>query len=75
MDRAAVATGHGRRETARGDMEASQLGWLPGEWPLRFTRDGVEYVRVRAVRNETDGELVAMIYRGPDGKETEVLND
>jgi hypothetical protein len=56
-------------------MEASQLGWLPGEWPLRFTRDGVEYVRVRAVRNETDGELVAMIYRGPDGKETEVLND
>lgn len=58
-----------------GVMEASQLGWLPGEWPLRFTRDGVDYVRVRPVRNAADGELVAMIYRGPDGKEVEVLND
>jgi len=26
-------------------FEASALGWLPGHWPLRFTYEGVDYMR------------------------------
>jgi len=24
--------------------EASEMGWPPGQWPYRFTREGVQFV-------------------------------
>lgn len=54
-------------------VEASQLGWRPGEWPDNFMHDGTRLYRHRDVRH--GGELVAVVYRGHDGRELEVLND
>lgn len=54
-------------------VEASQLGWRPGRWPVYFERDGVLFNFVRDVRER--GELVARVYRAADGREVEVLND
>lgn len=57
----------------RAVMEASQIGWAPGEWPDNFMHDGARFFRERDVLN--DGELVAVVYRGTDGRYIEVLND
>jgi len=65
--------GHGRATVERVVTEASQLDWPPGTWPESFAHDGATFTRERAVRS--DGELVAVVYHGSDGRVLEVLND
>lgn len=41
-------------------VEASQLGWLPGEWPFLCTYNGLFYHKV--AYNHEDGDLIEVLY-------------
>lgn len=60
-------------------LEASDLGWAPGQWPLRFSIDGVEgkFELDRVIR-DLEGDVQSYEYRGlggASGYSVVVLND
>lgn len=65
-------------------IEASTLGFAPGEWPAEFRHDGTSYRLLRRddVKRDADGDIVSVVYRpvGAPGyvrmaEGIEVLND
>jgi hypothetical protein len=65
---------HWDEDMAEGTTEASELGLPPGSWPDEV-RVGGQTFRRRSVETSTEGELLVVRYRGPNGTVLRVLND
>ena len=47
-------------------VEASDLGWKPGEWPKVLKLNGNEYSRTGEVERDREGDIVYVVYRFSD---------
>jgi len=46
-------------------MEASELGFPPGMWPMQLTHGGVVFTWLRTMEDR-DGDVAANVYRNYD---------
>lgn len=64
-------------------LEASEIGWPPGHWPMILEEDGEEFHKqtVHPVRNNVDPGtdrvegIMIVVYASATGKVIHVLND
>lgn len=55
-------------------IDASELGFPPGSWPLQVTVQGVVFNR-KNVRHANGGDIASWSYADADGRVMEVFND
>lgn len=66
-----------RTSPHRLSVEASTIGWAPGEWPraVTLTIDGTERTCEFVAMKWRGGDLLSHVYMDASGFEVEVLND
>ena len=60
---------------ARGYVDASEVGFAPGEWPNSAKIDDALFIRTNERCKAPDGSLYAVIYENVMGNKLEVAND
>ena len=58
----------------RDGIEASDLGWRPGQWPERFEHDGLSFRR-KGLIVSSSGEVMGIAYTNRLGDVLNVFND